>query len=360
MNTANRSEYTAHDFQMWRENDALNIAPKFQRRGVWTTPAKSFLIDTLIRRMPVPPIFLRAVQGKDRKKIVREVVDGQQRVSAVLDFLDGKYRLSSALDSPHAGKSFSKLPADIQDAISTYPFICEVFQGVTDKEVLEIFSRLNQYSVPLNDQELRNGTYFGYFKQLAYRLAYDHVEVWKILGLFNDQKIARMLEVEFTSELLIAQLAGMQDKKKSISDFYRDYDEKFANRDQMKARFTKTMDVIIGATGEILSDTPFKKPFLFYSLFCAVYHRMFGLEGEKIVSPKRLISATDYSAIESAVATLTDVLDVYSIEQQGNSSQDKSELDARSRRFAIASDKQTDNIEPRRTRLEAIYRLAFS
>jgi len=31
-----------------------------------------------------------------------------------------------------------------------------------------------------------------------------------------------MLEVELTSELMIAEMGGMQDKKKSIDDFYEE------------------------------------------------------------------------------------------------------------------------------------------
>src|SRR5437764_10209312 len=95
-------------------------------------------------------------------------------------------------------------------------FICEVFQGISDAEILEIFARLNQYSVPLNTQELRNGKYFGFFKQSAYRLAHTYVDFWRKHKLFSERAMARMTEVEFTSELMIAALDGLQDKKKSI------------------------------------------------------------------------------------------------------------------------------------------------
>ena len=276
-----------------------------------------------------------------------------------MDFVDEKYRLSTALDSPYAGKAFSKLPSEAQDAILTYPFICEVLQGISDKEVLEIFARLNQYSVPLNDQELRNGTYFGYFKQLAYRLAYDYVEVWRQFGLFSDQKIARMLEVEFTSELLVAQLEGMQDKKRTLSEYYEKYDQNFPNRDRIALRFKKTMEIITSAAGEIINDTPFRKPFMFYSLFCAIYHHIYGLEGEKLQTPKQMIEESEYSNITSAIATLADVIEQFAHEEIVEADDGDVQLTSRERRFAIATSRQTDNIEPRRVRMESIYRAAF-
>jgi uncharacterized protein with ParB-like and HNH nuclease domain len=72
--------YMTKDFVMWMGADDLVITPKFQRRPVWRTPARSFFIDTLLRGMTVPPIYLRLAQNEAKKKKVREVVDGQQRV----------------------------------------------------------------------------------------------------------------------------------------------------------------------------------------------------------------------------------------------------------------------------------------
>ena len=217
MQRPERSTYTPLDFITWRASDSLVIAPKFQRRGVWTTAARSFLIDTLLQGLPVPPIFIRVVQSEDNKRIIREVIDGQQRMSAILDFMDGKYRLSKNLDSDYAGRNFSELNLEQRNAIAQYGFVCEVFHGISDAETLEIFARLNTYSVRLNAQELRNGKYFGYFKQLSYRLAFEHIQFWRDHRIFGERAIARMNEVELTSELIIAQLDGMQDKE----DYYR-------------------------------------------------------------------------------------------------------------------------------------------
>ena len=65
----------------------------------------------------------------------------------MLDFLAEKYALSKSLDAKYAGLWFSDLPDELADAIRTFRFNCEVLQGISDKEVLEIFARLNTYSV---------------------------------------------------------------------------------------------------------------------------------------------------------------------------------------------------------------------
>ena len=116
--------------------------------------------------------------------------------------MDGKFALSRSLGQTYAGKRFSQLSDKQQDTIREYSFMCEVFHGLSDSDVLGIFARLNTYSVNLNKQELRNGKYFGYFKQLAYGLAREHIEFWRRHSIFAERAIARMAEVELTSELL--------------------------------------------------------------------------------------------------------------------------------------------------------------
>jgi hypothetical protein len=198
-----RASYTALDFLAWREMKTLAVAPEFQRRAVWGRPARAYLIDTLLRGLPVPPLYLRVRQDKEKSRLVREVIDGQQRISAVLDFIDGKFRLLPSFDERWASKAFDELDEADQDAVRTYPFLCEVFHSISDAQVLEVFARLNTYSVQLNAQELRNGRYFGFFKQTAYSLAHEYVEFWRRNRILTEQGIARMQDAELVSELMI-------------------------------------------------------------------------------------------------------------------------------------------------------------
>src|SRR5260221_10819722 len=137
-----RSAYTPLDFHGWQEIGALVLTPKFQRRQVWSASAKSFLIDSILRGMPVPPIYLRVRQSDDKKKTVREVVDGQQRVSTVVSFLSNGFSLGSNTSPEFQGKKFSQLSSDAKEQVRSYAFICEVLQGLDDSEVLQIFRRV--------------------------------------------------------------------------------------------------------------------------------------------------------------------------------------------------------------------------
>lgn len=346
-----RSTFTTYDFLQWREAKALRLAPKFQRRGVWTTPARSYFIDTLIRGLPVPPIYLRVTQAADHKSIVREVVDGQQRIAATMDFVDGQYALSKNLDATYAGLTFDDLTLAQQSQIREYGFPCVVFSGISDAQVLEIFARLNTYSVSLNAQELRNGKYFGKFKQAAYRLARQELEFWRGTNLFSERNIARMLEVEFTSELMIAQIAGMQDKKKSISDFYEEFDEKFPDQTIVQDRFSATLDTIADVMYDRISETEFRRTPLFYSLHCAVYHRMYGLPELDLPTPKKRLNLGEKSQLRNRVEHLSDVLLAARAEE---------EYPKKYAPFVKACLSQTDNLHPRQIRTTRIYADTFS
>lgn len=350
MEKPSRSTYTTLDFLEWQETKSLIVAPKFQRRSVWTTPARSYLIDTLIRGLPVPPLYLRVTQSGDKKRIIREVIDGQQRVAAVLDFVNEEYRLSSSLEAAWAGKWFSELTANQQDAVRQYEFICEVLHGASDRQVLEMFSRLNTFSVKLNAQELRNGRYFGHFKQSAYRLAYEHVEFWRRNRIFTEIQMARMREVELTSELMIVQLDGLQNKKTSINQFYSDYDSKFTQRKTVETRFRSVLDMINEAFEGGLEETEFRRPPLFYSLYCAVHHRVYGLPKQQLKTPKKRLSEPDRDRLFDAVHELSEVVE---------RAREEEPVPRRLTQFVNACLRQTDNVRPRQTRLSELYRAAF-
>jgi Protein of unknown function DUF262 len=351
MDRPRRSEYTPTDLLSFRESGALEITPKFQRRGVWRLPQRSYFIDSLLRGMPVPPLYLRETQSEDFSRQVRQVIDGQQRIRAVLDYIDGGYSLRRSMDGPWAGKPFAHLDQEHRDVLLNYHFAAEVFIGISDAEVLDIFSRMNTYSVQLNKQELRNGKYFGRFKQVCYSLAYDHLEFWRTARIFTENAIARMLEVELTSELVILILDGPQDKKAAIDRFYADFDDDFPDAERAASRFRSTVDLVNEIIEpKALADTSFRSVPMFYSLFGAVYHARYG---STLDAPSfgRALREREREALRSSILKLSAVLE--------EARDDDAEIPSRYQRFVTASLRQTDNIAPRRTRMLTILSEAF-
>ena len=58
-----------------------NMDPPYQRdMNVWDIEQKSFLIDTIFKNFPIPPIFLEQKINADTGITNYDVIDGKQRL----------------------------------------------------------------------------------------------------------------------------------------------------------------------------------------------------------------------------------------------------------------------------------------
>lgn len=269
--------YSVSDFVEWSGSGLLDLSPEFQRRSVWSEKAKSYLIDTLLRGKPIPKVLI--TQELRSKRNVRVVVDGQQRLRAILEFMDDGFRVSRMHNAEYAGKSFSTLPEDLQREFLKYEIGVDLLFDASYGEILDIFARLNTYSVRLNPQEQLNAKYLGYFKQAAYHLGFDYVNYWVGSGILTRAQVARMGEATLASDLLVALIGGVQTNK-NVGTYYKNFEDEEGDVAEGVDRFNKTMSVL----GELydeksLKQSNFKRIHLFYSLFCAVAHCLYGIKG---------------------------------------------------------------------------------
>ena len=290
--------YSINDFVEWEERGLLEISPKFQRRSVWSPQAKSYLIDTILKDKPLPKLFIRATTDPKTKKTTREIVDGQQRIRTILSFIKDGFRISKIHNEEYGGKLYSELPEEIQGDFLKYELSVDLLLDLQDRDILDIFARLNTYSVSLNKQELLNAKYFGYFKQLVYKLSGDFYAFWKENGIFSDRKIMRMAEAELITDLLVVTLEGIQSKK-SVEKYYKKYDESFENRKTIENNIKSIFDLIGNLLGDSLKDTNFKTVPIFYGLFVALYHMNYGIP--ELDAPRYFISAEKYSKVRNAL-----------------------------------------------------------
>lgn len=287
----NRTTYKVSDFVSWQRGKSLVLSPSFQRRPVWKPDAKSFLVDTVVRGLPIPVIFLRE-QGSNLKTLEprREVVDGQQRIRTLLSYIDSSllkdfkperdfFVVKKNHNSELAGKTFKELPENLKGHILDYQFSVHVLPAkVDDREVLQIFARMNATGVKLNDQELRNAEFFGEFKTSMYEVASEQLPRWRKWAIFTEYNIARMEEVELVSEFAILMLRGLSGKTQTLLDnVYKEKDEAFPERAEVERRFRAVMDAIDDRFGEDMKSLEFRKKTLFYSLFAFAYDLMFGI-----------------------------------------------------------------------------------
>lgn len=296
----NTRNYSVRDFEEWRERGELVLAPKFQRREVWSDKARSYLIDTILRGKPIPKLYMRQDVNPSTRRTTREIVDGQQRLNTVLSFIKDGFKVSRAHHERFGGKYFSGLDEDTRRDILKYEFVVDLLQDMPDNEVYDLFARINTYSEKLKAQELRNAKWFGEFKSSVYLLSKEFVSFMEQNKLFTPKAILRMGEAEFISELLLAVHEGIREGKRTVIDnAYKNYDDAFPGRKKHERRFRETMDLIGAILGDDLAQLRFRGTRLFYPLFCAIYHMQFGLP--RLTSTRVPIKAADYPRIKAVL-----------------------------------------------------------
>jgi hypothetical protein len=149
--------------------NTLDISPWYQRRSVWTTPQKAYLINTIFERKPVPSIYIRQRIDVDQERSLKEVVDGQQRVRSVIAYRNDEF---AARHPAHKGKvKYSELSRQERAAFLSTSLSVGYLIGADDRDVIEIFGRINSVSKTLNPMEKLNAQYSGEFKQFCLKQA---------------------------------------------------------------------------------------------------------------------------------------------------------------------------------------------
>ena len=222
-------------------------------------------MDTILSEIPMPKVFL-ATEIRDGKTH-RIVIDGQQRLTAILAFLRDEFALGAPYKGPHQGKVFSKFTVDEANEFLSYKIDFNEAVNPSDREVREVYSRVNKYTVALNKQELRRADYPGDFLNVSEELSlHPYLEEARI---FSTAQRRRYADVEFVSEILTTMLMGIQDKKGQLDNLYRDlaaWPKK--QREATMAEFEAVIaDLRLIFAAWTIADSRFRQKADFYSIF---------------------------------------------------------------------------------------------
>lgn len=284
------TSFRVADFVGWQREGTLELNPSFQRRSVWRAGARSYFVDTLARGLPVPLIFIRERIDLASQAVIRDVVDGQQRLRTVIGFVDesliaqfdtdkDRFVIAREHNAALAGKPFKELPEGTRRDILGYRFSVQILPPeVEDRDVLQIFARLNSTGTRLNSQELRNAAWFGEFKTEMYALAYAELERWLKWRVFAEDQISRMSEVELVSDLVINMMQGITGKSQAlIGRYYKRFDASFPDSIEVGRRFAQVMNAIDQVYGPAIHRGSLRRQMHFFTVFAYFYDRMFGL-----------------------------------------------------------------------------------
>ncbi len=256
------------DVRDWADNERLELRPDFQRNEVWTQAAQIMLIDTILKGIPIPKIYIKSIVKNE--KTYRIVVDGQQRLTAILKFIRDELTLKKPYQGEYFNMKYSELPESVHDDFIRYKIdINEIFNP-SDEEIRDLYSRVNKYTVQLNKQELRKADFPGEFISLAEKISEN--PFFDSSRIFSVKQRRRMLDVEFVEELLTIVLEGVQDKKEYLDNVCEKYvileDER--GIEQKFLGVIQDISIIFDLETFPIQDTRFRQKSDFYSLFACV------------------------------------------------------------------------------------------
>jgi hypothetical protein len=141
----------------WKKG-SLDLQPEFQREFVWPLANQVALVESVLLRIPLPVIYL-----SEESEVQTIVIDGQQRLTTLFRFMDNKFPLKQPPLLPDLeGRYFQDLDGKLQRRFEDSPITTFVVQPGSDPKIkFEVFQRLNQGSVALNAQEIRNCLFRG-------------------------------------------------------------------------------------------------------------------------------------------------------------------------------------------------------
>jgi len=256
----------------------LTVNEEYQRAPrLWPTTARSYFIDTILSGYPFPKIYLWERLNKTTLRPQREIVDGQQRMTSIIDYRDNKFSLGEN-SAKFSGKKFSDLTEEQQLDFMTYTVSCDVIRNAQRSEILQMFRRMNAYTLPLNDAEKRHSEYFGEFKSWVNMLL-DRwgalFSEWKIL---SSRSIVRMEDAEFIAEVALAIKSGLvSSSNTSLKNLYESFDQNFPESEDWKKKIDITFKYI-QTEFAALQGTHMTKSYSFQSLVIALIHMHWGIQ----------------------------------------------------------------------------------
>lgn len=186
--------------QLWDEytGGRLIVEPDFQREYVWDPVRASRYVESLLLNLPTPPIFT-----SDEQDGTLVVIDGHQRLETLFRFMQPLLKGPAEVKGVEVPwRSLSPLTLRSLEVMPEFNGRGITSLSIDDREKLwqtklniirlpvtthpdmkyALFARLNQGSMSLNNQELRNCLYRGPYNKLIAQLSEDRafLRLWDV------------------------------------------------------------------------------------------------------------------------------------------------------------------------------------
>jgi hypothetical protein len=238
----------------------IDLDADYQREKIWSRGDQEKLIDSIVKNIDIPKIYLARTEGKENFDF--ECIDGKQRMATLLSFFKPEQSTDSALTVSLAGERYtykrlqSELPA-LAEKIEEYELTFVIYPQIDDEEFIrEIFRRL-QLGTRLNSGELLK-SHMGTIRDFVYK------EMGKEAPFLRR---TRLSEKRFSRQFTLAQICinsfsrnetgiFVRARYEDLEEFFNEnYDLKENNENLNRIRAVlKGMEKGFGDRAEVISS----------------------------------------------------------------------------------------------------------
>lgn len=168
----------------WYSENRLFVNRRYQRKLVWTLEEKQKLIESVLKKYPIPAIL---IAEREEAAGSYEIIDGLQRLHAIVSFIEGafptvdgktfnleffptaKSRADEGIFEPIISES--SISQKEVSTILDYSLSLSVMRNASEAEIDDVFDRINTYGHRLSDQERRQAGVQNEFSEMVRELA---------------------------------------------------------------------------------------------------------------------------------------------------------------------------------------------
>lgn len=244
--------------------------PEWQRGYIWKLKDEQLLIDSILRDMPIPKVYLAQDWDPHKQANIHSVVDGQQRLTAIYRFLTNKFPIEIDAKEYY----FKDLGREKQEKITSYELYGHALTDYTLLDVTFLFERLNRTGIKLTNMENWKSKYTDTnVLKMMVGISEEHRKYHHDV-IYTQENLHRYLHLDDIVDAChsISHEGVASGNKKDLGDFleqYRDISSTDANR--MKTQYRKVVNILkeIFPKAE-LQAIPFAKRTHFICLFLAI------------------------------------------------------------------------------------------
>lgn len=240
------------------ESGELDLSTEYQRDTIWTNEKKALLIDSILRDIDIPKIYLAHFPQESKY----ECIDGKQRINSILDFYNGGIQSTS-------GEIYKKMQDN--KIFLNYPFSVVIIKDPTEEEISELFFRLN-FGMPLNGGERLNAM-TGEMRKFIFATIGKNGPFLKGLGIKAGKRYRFSRETAL-AQMVINSLHFREDNKfvrsryEDLYKFFKDY-KNFDNKTKAKtSKITTNLSGIEKVFGKNAEKLNGKAAIVSAYLFC--------------------------------------------------------------------------------------------